>query len=86
MTYDVAMEVPLLYKMVEDCKKHYGDRGLLDTVYTNVLGFGHVGDGVSRNQERRGYQTNGCDSLYIIEPAHYGEHSRFRLQDPKGYG
>ncbi|ORY96255.1 hypothetical protein BCR43DRAFT_269838 [Syncephalastrum racemosum] len=45
MTYDVAMEVPLLYKMVEDCKKHYGDRGLLDTVYTNVLGFGHVGDG-----------------------------------------
>ncbi|KAI8149362.1 hypothetical protein BJV82DRAFT_708252 [Fennellomyces sp. T-0311] len=47
MTYDVAMEVPLLYKMVEDAKKHYGDRGLIgpDNVYSNVLGFGHVGDG-----------------------------------------
>lgn len=48
MTYDVAMEVPLLYKMVEDAKRHFGERGLLgyDKMYYNVLGFGHVGDGV----------------------------------------
>ncbi|KAL0141952.1 hypothetical protein V8B55DRAFT_1493740 [Mucor lusitanicus] len=26
MTYDVAMEVPLLYEMVEDAKKHFGDK------------------------------------------------------------
>ncbi|KAI9484749.1 hypothetical protein BDB00DRAFT_853609 [Zychaea mexicana] len=45
MTYDVAMDVQLLYKMVEDVKQHYGERGLLDTTYTNVIGFGHVGDG-----------------------------------------
>lgn len=49
MTYDVSMDVKLLYKMVEDAKKHYNDRGLLGdgNVYYNVIGFGHVGDGVS---------------------------------------
>ena len=49
MTYDVAMDVQLLYKLVEDVKQHYGERGLLgdDNVYKNVIGFGHVGDGVS---------------------------------------
>ncbi|CDH60359.1 d-lactate dehydrogenase 2 [Lichtheimia corymbifera JMRC:FSU:9682] len=47
MTYDVSMDVKLLYKMVEDAKKHYNDRGLLGdgNVYYNFLGFGHVGDG-----------------------------------------
>ena len=49
MTYDVAMDVQLLYKLVEDVKQHYGERGLLgdDNVYKHVIGFGHVGDGVS---------------------------------------
>lgn len=49
MTYDVAMEVPLLYKMVEDAKKHFGEKDLLGPgkLYSNLLGFGHVGDGVS---------------------------------------
>lgn len=49
MTYDVAMEVPLLYKMVEDAKKHFGDKNQLGPgkLYSNLLGFGHVGDGVS---------------------------------------
>lgn len=48
MTYDVAMEVPLLYKMVEDCKEHFGKQGLIGPGkrYSNILGFGHVGDGV----------------------------------------
>ncbi|KAL0095355.1 hypothetical protein J3Q64DRAFT_1828685 [Phycomyces blakesleeanus] len=47
MTYDVSMEVPLLYKMVEDAKKHFGEKGLLGPgkLYSNLLGFGHVGDG-----------------------------------------
>ncbi|KAG2215394.1 hypothetical protein INT45_013583 [Circinella minor] len=45
MTYDVAMDVQLLYKLVEDVKQHYSERGLLDKVYKNVIGFGHVGDG-----------------------------------------
>ncbi|KAI9015680.1 FAD linked oxidase [Phycomyces nitens] len=47
MTYDVAMEVPLLYRMVEDAKKHFGEKGLLGPgkLYSNLLGFGHVGDG-----------------------------------------
>lgn len=49
MTYDVSMEVPLLYKMVEDAKEHFGKQDLLgpDKLYSNLLGFGHVGDGVS---------------------------------------
>lgn len=49
MTYDIAMEVPLLYKMVEDTKNHFGERGLFgpNKLYSNILGFGHVGDGVS---------------------------------------
>lgn len=49
MTYDVAMEVPLLYKMVEDAKKHFGEKNQLGPgkLYSNLLGFGHVGDGVS---------------------------------------
>ena len=48
MTYDVSMEVPLLYKMVEDAKEHFGNKGELgtDKLYSNLLGFGHVGDGV----------------------------------------
>ncbi|GAA5808739.1 hypothetical protein MFLAVUS_002134 [Mucor flavus] len=47
MTYDVAMEVPLLYKLVEDAKDHFGKKGLLGpgNLYSNLLGFGHVGDG-----------------------------------------
>ncbi|KAG2197815.1 hypothetical protein INT46_011386 [Mucor plumbeus] len=47
MTYDVAMEVPLLYKMVEDAKKHFGEKNQLGPgkLYSNLLGFGHVGDG-----------------------------------------
>ncbi|KAI9322461.1 hypothetical protein BX666DRAFT_1894989 [Dichotomocladium elegans] len=47
MTYDVSMDVSLLYKMVEDAKKHYTDRGLLGdgNMYYNLIGFGHVGDG-----------------------------------------
>ncbi|KAI8069111.1 uncharacterized protein B0P05DRAFT_474925 [Gilbertella persicaria] len=47
MTYDVSMEVPLLYKMVEDAKTYFGSKGELgpDKVYSNLLGFGHVGDG-----------------------------------------
>ncbi|KAI9486136.1 MAG: hypothetical protein EXX96DRAFT_31813 [Benjaminiella poitrasii] len=47
MTYDIAMEVPLLYKMVEDAKEYFGSQGLLGDGkrYSNLLGFGHVGDG-----------------------------------------
>ncbi|KAI8378592.1 hypothetical protein BD560DRAFT_389845 [Blakeslea trispora] len=47
MTYDVSMEVPLLYKMVRDAKEHFGSQGKLgdDKLYSNLLGFGHVGDG-----------------------------------------
>ncbi|CEP18157.1 hypothetical protein [Parasitella parasitica] len=47
MTYDVAMEVPLLYKMVEDAKRHFGEKNQLGDgkLYSNLLGFGHVGDG-----------------------------------------
>lgn len=49
MTYDVAMEVPLLYKMVEDARSHFEKKGQLGEgkLYSNLLGFGHVGDGVS---------------------------------------
>jgi FAD/FMN-containing dehydrogenase len=49
MTYDVSMEVPLLYKMVEDAKDHFGKKDLIGPgkLYSNLLGFGHVGDGVS---------------------------------------
>ncbi|KAG2215381.1 hypothetical protein INT45_008412 [Circinella minor] len=47
MTYDVAMDVQLLYKLVEDVKQHYSEHGLPDNdnVNKNVIGFGHVGDG-----------------------------------------
>ncbi|KAI8884219.1 FAD-binding domain-containing protein [Backusella circina FSU 941] len=47
MTYDVSMEVPILYKMVDDAKEYFGKKGLLGPgkLYSNLLGFGHVGDG-----------------------------------------
>ncbi|KAI8369319.1 uncharacterized protein BYT42DRAFT_583919 [Radiomyces spectabilis] len=47
MTYDFAMPVPLFYKMVNDSKKYFEERGLLGEgkVYSNLLAFGHVGDG-----------------------------------------
>ncbi|KAG0181434.1 hypothetical protein DFQ29_008302 [Apophysomyces sp. BC1021] len=47
MTYDFSMDVTLLYKMVEDTKRHFGEQGLLGPgkTYSNLLGFGHLGDG-----------------------------------------
>lgn len=73
MTYDVSMDVKLLYKMVEDAKKHYNDRGLLGdgNVYYNFLGFGHVGDGVSVNN---GVNLFIVFIVFYIEPSYYGKH------------
>jgi D-lactate dehydrogenase (cytochrome) len=59
MTYDVSMEVPILYKMVEDAKGYFGEKGLLGPgkLYSNLLGFGHVGDGV-RSSDNYSYLTH----------------------------
>ncbi|KAG0749874.1 hypothetical protein G6F57_011375 [Rhizopus arrhizus] len=47
MTYDFGLDAPLLYKMVEDTKDHFNRKGLLgkDKLYSNIIGFGHLGDG-----------------------------------------
>ncbi|KAI8985124.1 hypothetical protein BDB01DRAFT_788990 [Pilobolus umbonatus] len=47
VTYDFSMEVPLLYKMVEDAREYFKGKNALgvEKTYTNLLGFGHVGDG-----------------------------------------
>lgn len=50
MTYDFGLDAPLLYKMVEDTKDHFDKKGLLgkDKLYSNLIGFGHLGDGVKK--------------------------------------
>lgn len=66
MTYDVAMEVPLLYKMVEDAKKHFGDKHLLGDgkLYSNLLGFGHVGDGnLHIMANLKGFDRHGQEAM-----------------------
>ncbi|RCH97835.1 hypothetical protein CU097_008280 [Rhizopus azygosporus] len=47
MTYDLSMEVSLLYKMVEDTRDYFNQKGLLgkDKLFSNLIGFGHLGDG-----------------------------------------
>ncbi|CAO3628096.1 unnamed protein product [Cunninghamella blakesleeana] len=45
MTYDFSMSISLLYKMVEDARSHFGKQGLVGKQYTNIIGFGHMGDG-----------------------------------------
>lgn len=54
MTYDFGLDAPLLYKMVEDTKDHFNRKGLLgkDKLYSNIIGFGHLGDGVKK---KKGY-------------------------------
>jgi len=49
ITYDVSMEIPLLYKLVRDAKAHFEEKGMVgaDKDYVKFIGFGHVGDGVS---------------------------------------
>ncbi|KAI7875748.1 uncharacterized protein EV154DRAFT_75449 [Mucor mucedo] len=66
MTYDVAMEVPLLYKLVEDAKAHFTPKNLLGPgkLYSNLLGFGHVGDGnlhIMANLD--GFDLKGQDDM-----------------------
>jgi D-lactate dehydrogenase (cytochrome) len=53
MTYDVAMDIRLFNQMVSDVKEHFQARGLLGSRYSNILGFGHVGDGVRRGKNGR---------------------------------
>ncbi|KAI9280025.1 hypothetical protein BY458DRAFT_501091 [Sporodiniella umbellata] len=45
--YDLTMDIPLLYKLVEDLKDYLNQKNLLgpDKLYNNVIGFGHLGDG-----------------------------------------
>lgn len=52
MTYDLSMEVSLLYKMVEDTRDHFNQKQLLgkDKLFSNLIGFGHLGDGVRKNE------------------------------------
>lgn len=71
MTYDVAMEVPLLYKLVEDAKSHFAEKNLLGPgkLYSNLLGFGHVGDGVCIYLYKLYYNFLIC---FYAELAHYG--------------
>ncbi|KAI8089043.1 uncharacterized protein BX664DRAFT_332036 [Halteromyces radiatus] len=45
MTYDVSMNIRLFPQMMQDVKTHFESKGLLGSRYTNILGFGHVGDG-----------------------------------------
>ncbi|KAI8968015.1 hypothetical protein BDF20DRAFT_898394 [Mycotypha africana] len=47
LTYDVSMDVPLLYKLVKDTKEYFSKKDMLGPgkVYSNLIGFGHVGDG-----------------------------------------
>jgi D-lactate dehydrogenase (cytochrome) len=43
MTYDVAMDIRLFPRMVQDVKTKFP---LGKSQYSNILGFGHIGDGV----------------------------------------
>ncbi|CAG8468071.1 9692_t:CDS:10 [Ambispora leptoticha] len=45
--YDISMPVPVLYQMVEDMKNRLVEANMLgeNKPVTNVIGFGHVGDG-----------------------------------------
>lgn len=48
ITYDVSMDIPLLYKLVLDTRAHFEKKGMIgpDKDYVKLIGFGHVGDGV----------------------------------------
>jgi hypothetical protein len=43
MTYDVAMDIRLFPRMVQDVKTKFPPG---KSQYSNILGFGHIGDGV----------------------------------------
>jgi FAD/FMN-containing dehydrogenase len=46
--YDISMPVPKLYECVEDMRQHLRDGGVFgqpDSPVTDVVAYGHVGDG-----------------------------------------
>jgi (R)-2-hydroxyglutarate---pyruvate transhydrogenase len=45
--YDISLPVPVLYNMVEDIRKRLEESGSFgqDKAITNVVGYGHIGDG-----------------------------------------
>lgn len=46
--YDISMPVPRLYECVEDMRQHLRDGGVFDqenSPVTDVVAYGHVGDG-----------------------------------------
>ncbi|CAJ0752118.1 20614_t:CDS:10 [Entrophospora sp. SA101] len=45
--YDMSMPVPVLYQMVEDVRERLSQAGVFgdDKPVTNVIGYGHIGDG-----------------------------------------
>ncbi|EIE86461.1 hypothetical protein RO3G_11172 [Rhizopus delemar RA 99-880] len=65
MTYDFGLDAPLLYKMVEDTKDHFDKKGLLgkDKLYSNLIGFGHLGDGNLHLMANLNEFDNGGQSL-----------------------
>ncbi|RKP12922.1 hypothetical protein BJ684DRAFT_20563 [Piptocephalis cylindrospora] len=43
--YDVSMPQSVLYQLVEDMREHMRSKGALGSKVTDVIGYGHVGDG-----------------------------------------
>lgn len=46
--YDISMPVPKLYECVQDMRQHLRDGGVFgnqDSAVTDVVAYGHVGDG-----------------------------------------
>lgn len=67
--YDVSMPQSVLYQLVEDMREHMSSKGALGTTVTNVIGYGHVGDGnLHLNISAPGY-TDEVQGL--IEPFVY---------------
>ncbi|CAO3593501.1 unnamed protein product [Absidia cylindrospora] len=64
MTYDFSMDIRLFHQMVTDVKAHFEERGLLGSRYSNIIGFGHVGDGnlhIMANME--GFDQHGQEEF-----------------------
>ncbi|KAH8553382.1 hypothetical protein BGW37DRAFT_533500 [Umbelopsis sp. PMI_123] len=79
ITYDVSMDIPLLYKLVLDTRAHFEKKGMIgpDKDYVKMIGFGHVGDGnlhimAATNRNDYSLQKQMDDYVYKWAAEHGG--------------
>lgn len=69
ITYDLSVEVPLLYRLCEDAREFLLERRMMGEQggdVLKVLGFGHVGDGVSMEWVRQVMQGSVMPLINLV--------------------